>query len=398
MKGNKIVLGISGSIAAYKAASLCRLLVRQGAEVQVLMTSEATRFITPLTMATLSKKAVHSSAHADEAWNNHVEMGIWADALIVAPATANTLAKMANGFCDNIITAVYLSARCPVFVAPAMDVDMWKHPATQRNLQKLQADGVHLLPVEFGELASGLTGEGRMAEPENILQQLTLFFNQSDKLAGKEVLLTAGPTVENIDPVRYISNYSSGKMGIALAVAALQAGATVTLVLGPINLVVPNHPRLQVVQVQTALEMYEQALLHFNKADIAIMAAAVADFRPANTYTEKMKKEEASTSLTLVKNPDIAETLGKKKQKNQLLIGFALETVNEKNHALTKLHKKNLDLIVLNSLNDPGAGFQHDTNRVTLHFANGKEQKIALKSKQEVAADIIESLYDNFLK
>ncbi len=398
MKGAKIILGISGSIAAYKVATLCRLLVRRGAEVQVLMTDEATRFITPLTMSTLSKRPVFSAAHADESWNNHVDLGLWADALIVAPATANTLAKMANGFCDNIITAVYLSARCPVFAARAMDVDMWKHPATQRNIQKLTADGLRFFPVGHGELASGLTGEGRMAEPEFIIEQLSFFLHSSELLKGKNILITAGPTVENIDPVRFISNYSSGKMGIALARAALRAGAQVTLILGPVSESLPNHAHLRVIEVKTAVEMHKAALETFETIDIAILAAAVADFRPTHPVDEKMKKEEGIQPISLTKNPDIAYDLGNRKKKNQLVIGFALETENEKTNAFSKLHKKRLDLIVLNSLKVQGAGFQSDTNQITLLFANGIEKDIPLQSKEEVATEILEALYHQFIK
>jgi phosphopantothenoylcysteine decarboxylase/phosphopantothenate--cysteine ligase len=398
LKGKKILLGISGSIAAYKAAPLSRLFIKAGAEVQILMTEAATNFISPLTLSTLTNKAVFSTVHSEEGWNNHVEFGLWADAMIVAPATANTLSRMACGLCDNVLLAAYLSARCPVFVAPAMDVDMWKHPTTLRNIDQLQQDGVHVLPVEHGELASGLIGEGRMAEPETILSHLQNFFQKKSFLKGKKILITAGPTLEEIDPVRYISNYSSGKMGLALTRAALEAGASVTLVLGPVHIPILTHAELEVIHVKGAQEMYQAALQHFEKADIGIMAAAVADYRPESIAEQKIKKTGDQLVLKLIKNPDIAAELGRRKRPEQFLVGFALETENQEVNALSKLHKKNLDLIVLNSPNTPGAAFLHDTNQVSLLEADGTQQEFPLKTKDEVALDILNALHSKFEK
>jgi phosphopantothenoylcysteine decarboxylase/phosphopantothenate--cysteine ligase len=398
LKGKKILLGISGSIAAYKAAPLSRLFIKAGAEVQILMTEAATNFISPLTLSTLTNKAVFSTVHSEEGWNNHVEFGLWADAMIVAPATANTLSRMACGLCDNVVLAAYLSARCPVFVAPAMDVDMWKHPTTLRNIDQLQQDGVHVLPVEHGELASGLIGEGRMAEPETILSHLQNFFQKKSFLKGKKILITAGPTLEEIDPVRYISNYSSGKMGLALTRAALEAGASVTLVLGPVHIPILTHAELEVIHVKGAQEMYQAALQHFEKADIGIMAAAVADYRPESIAEQKIKKTGDQLVLKLIKNPDIAAELGRRKRPEQFLVGFALETENQEVNALSKLHKKNLDLIVLNSPNTPGAAFLHDTNQVSLLEADGTQQEFPLKTKDEVALDILNALHSKFEK
>jgi phosphopantothenoylcysteine decarboxylase/phosphopantothenate--cysteine ligase len=398
LKGKKILLGISGSIAAYKAAPLSRLFIKAGAEVQILMTEAATNFISPLTLSTLTNKAVFSTVHSEEGWNNHVEFGLWADAMIIAPATANTLSRMACGLCDNVVLAAYLSARCPVFVAPAMDVDMWKHPTTLRNIDQLQQDGVHVLPVEHGELASGLIGEGRMAEPETILSHLQNFFQKKSFLKGKKILITAGPTLEEIDPVRYISNYSSGKMGLALTRAALEAGASVTLVLGPVHIPILTHAELEVIHVKGAQEMYQAALQHFEKADIGIMAAAVADYRPESIAEQKIKKTGDQLVLKLIKNPDIAAELGRRKRPEQFLVGFALETENQEVNALSKLHKKNLDLIVLNSPNTPGAAFLHDTNQVSLLEADGTQQEFPLKTKDEVALDILNALHSKFEK
>jgi phosphopantothenoylcysteine decarboxylase / phosphopantothenate---cysteine ligase len=395
MQGKKIILGISGSIAAYKAAILARLLIKSGAEVQVLMTKNATEFIAPLTLSTLSKREVHSSVIAEHGWNNHVELGLWADAMIVAPATATTLAKMANGICDNIITATYLSARCPVFVAPAMDLDMWKHPATLRNLQHLKQDGVQQFPVGYGELASGLVGEGRMAEPEDIVTYLNQFFSQSADFQGKKILITAGPTYEPIDPVRFVGNRSSGKMGVALAEALANRGADVHLVLGPSRLT-PKNPNIKLQRVETALEMYDACLANFPMSDAAILSAAVADYRPATVADQKIKKKGDTLDIELVKNPDIAAALGQAKKANQILVGFALETNDELENAKGKLERKNLDFIVLNSLRDAGAGFSGDTNKVTIVHRNNKIENFELKSKDNVADDIIAALQTYF--
>ncbi|MEL6659108.1 MAG: bifunctional phosphopantothenoylcysteine decarboxylase/phosphopantothenate--cysteine ligase CoaBC [Bacteroidota bacterium] len=386
--GKKIILGVTGSIAAYKAVFLTRLLVKAGAEVQVLMTPAATKFVQPLTFSTLSKRPVFTEVTAEDAWNNHVELGLWADAMLVAPATANTLARLANGICDNIIAAVYLSARCPVFVAPAMDVDMWHHASTQANIECLHSYGNHLIPVESGELASGLKGEGRLAEPENIVEFLSDFFSRSQALVGTKVLVTAGPTYEAIDPVRFIGNRSSGKMGVSLAKAITEQGGEVILVLGPSSLQ-PEMEGLTVERVQSAQEMYEAALRHFPICQVAIMAAAVADYRPVNAATEKIKKKGEHMTIELVKNPDIAATLGQQKQAGQLLIGFALETENAEANAQGKLERKNLDYIVLNSLRDTGAGFGTDTNKVSIFAADNKVVHFELKSKDEVARDIV---------
>lgn len=386
-----LILGISGSIAAYKSATLTRLFVKNGHEVQVLMTESATAFITPLTLSTLSKHPVYSEVRSEAGWNNHVDLGLWAHALLIAPASANTLAKLANGICDNILCAVYLSARCPVFVAPAMDVDMWHHPATQENIQKLIKYGVHIIPVGHGELASGLVGDGRMAEPEAIQQYLISFFEKQKDLLGKKVLITAGPTQESVDPVRFISNHSSGKMGIALADELAERGAQVTLVLGPTHLR-PKHASIMVVSVVSAQQMYEASAQAFPTADVTILAAAVADYRPATISEVKIKKAAAEMSIALDKTIDIAATLGTQKRPDQLLIGFALETDHEMEHAQIKLQRKNFDFIVLNSLQDAGAGFGHDTNKITLLFRNGTVKPFPLTSKAEAATAIVNEI------
>lgn len=387
----KIILGVTGSIAAYKSAFLMRLLIKQGHEVQVLMTEAATSFIAPLTLSTLSKRPVYSDVRSEAGWNNHVELGLWADVLLIAPASANTLAKLANGLCDNILSAVYLSARCPVCVAPAMDVDMWHHPATQANMQRLQQHGVQVIPVGHGELASGLVGDGRMAEPEDILafvEQLHHRSLQPKPLSGKKALVTAGPTYEALDPVRFIGNYSSGKMGIALAETLAAQGAEVTLVLGPTDLR-PADPDVRVVDVTSAQQMYEACAPVFEEADITVLAAAVADYKPRDFSEIKIKKKDDDMSLPLAKTVDIAATLGKKKRAGQLLIGFALETNDAEQNAISKMERKNLDFIVLNSLQDPGAGFGHETNKIDIYHRNGAHKSFALKSKKAVAADIV---------
>jgi phosphopantothenoylcysteine decarboxylase/phosphopantothenate--cysteine ligase len=389
LKGKKILLGISGSIAAYKSAFLTRLLIKSGAEVQVLMTKAATKFITPLTLSTLSKRPVFTEVTSEESWNNHVELGLWADAMVVAPVTATTLGKMAHAICDNMIVASYLSARCPVFFAPAMDLDMWKHPATLDNVQRLQSFGNHLIPVGDGELASGLVGQGRMAEPEEIIQYLHDFFEQKQDLAGKQVMITAGPTFEPIDPVRFIGNRSSGKMGIALAEAAVKKGAKVKLILGPSKLQPESNEKLELIRVETAEQMFEQAKAHFPATDIGILAAAVSDYRPKEVAQKKIKKKTDVLQLDLVKNPDIAASLGAEKKEGQLLIGFALETDNEESNAIGKLKRKNFDFIVLNSLKDPGAGFNHNTNKISILHQSNKIKKFELKSKVDVARDIL---------
>ncbi|MEM9917037.1 MAG: bifunctional phosphopantothenoylcysteine decarboxylase/phosphopantothenate--cysteine ligase CoaBC [Bacteroidota bacterium] len=391
LKGKKILLGISGSIAAYKAAFLTRLLVKAGAEVQVLMTEAASAFITPLTLSTLSKKNVYTNVSSGESWNNHVDMGLWADAMLIAPATATTLGKLANGIADNIIVATYLSARCPVFFAPAMDLDMWAHPATQANVDRLQSYGNRLIPVGHGELASGLSGAGRMAEPEDIVGMLASFFREDQPLKGQKILVTAGPTYESLDPVRFIGNRSSGKMGIALAEAAATKGATVELILGPSRLK-PKHPRIRLTQVESAQQMYEAASAVFPSVQAAILAAAVADYRPAQVANSKIKKKGDSMQVNLVKTTDIAASLGKIKKKNQLLVGFALETNNEIENAKGKLERKNFDFIVLNSLQDKGAGFNHDTNKITIIHPDNKIRHFELKPKDAVAVDIINEL------
>ncbi|MEL6865526.1 MAG: bifunctional phosphopantothenoylcysteine decarboxylase/phosphopantothenate--cysteine ligase CoaBC [Bacteroidota bacterium] len=391
LEGKKILLGITGSIAAYKSAFLTRLLIKAGAEVQVLMTDAATDFIQPLTLATLSKNPVFSDVSSGESWNNHVELGLWADVMLIAPLTANSMAQMANGLCNTIISACYLSARCPVFFAPAMDLDMWKHPSTVRNLKQLESYGDQLIPVGHGELASGLHGDGRMAEPEEIVAILQTYFSQKQRLKGQQVLITAGPTYEAIDPVRFIGNRSSGKMGIALALAAAVEGAKVKLILGPSKLSTV-HPNIETISVQSAQDMYEASLAHYPQSQIAILAAAVADYRPAQVATEKIKKKSDALQITLEKTPDIAAELGKRKKPGQLNIGFALETNNEQTNAIQKIQKKNFDFIVLNSLNDKGAGFNHDTNKISIIHADNKMKHFELKSKKAVAVDIIEEI------
>ncbi len=389
LQGKKILLGITGSIAAYKAAQLTRLFIKAGAEVKIIMTPSATTFITPLTLSTLSKNPVWTEVSSEGSWNNHVDLGLWADVMIIAPATATTLAKLALGLCDNMLVAVYLSARCPVFFAPAMDVDMWHHPATQRNVRQLTTYGNQMIPVGVGELASGLSGEGRMAEPENILELINEHFSDGP-LKGKRILVTAGPTIEALDPVRYLGNRSSGKMGIAVAEEAARLGAKVDLILGPTHLR-PAHPNIKLQLVESAEEMYQKARTRFPDCHAAVLAAAVADYRPAERAEHKIKKTGDQLSLGLVRTPDIAASLGKEKEQ-QVIVGFAMETQNEKENALRKLEAKNMDFIVLNSLNEKGAGFQHDTNRVRFLFRDKTEKNFELKLKSEVAKDIIGEL------
>jgi phosphopantothenoylcysteine decarboxylase/phosphopantothenate--cysteine ligase len=387
----KILLAVTGSIAAYKAILLVRLLVKAGAEVKVVMTPAAREFVSPLTLATLSKNAVITELVSNESWSNHVMLGRWADVMVVAPLSCNTLAKMANGLCDNMLLATWLSGTCPVVVAPAMDEDMWHHPATQINLQKLEAFGNRIIPVDKGELASGLYGDGRMAEPEAIMQYLEEnFFNKKD-LAGKKALVTAGPTYEPIDPVRFIGNHSSGKMGLAIAEELVKRGAEVHLVLGP-SAVKTSLPGIYLHKVQTAGEMYDACMAEFPSTDIAVMSAAVADYTPVEIAPEKIKKTNGTLVIELTKTKDILKSLGQLKHNGQLLVGFALETANERQYALDKLVSKNADLIVLNSLNDEGAGFGHDTNKVTIFEKGGNEIIYDRKPKQQVAKDIVDRI------
>jgi phosphopantothenoylcysteine decarboxylase/phosphopantothenate--cysteine ligase len=391
LSGKKILLGISGGIAAYKTANLVRLLIKAGAQVQVVMSPASLHFVTPLTLATLSKNPVYSTFYNEEEgngeWNNHVELGLWADFMLIAPATANTLSKMANGNCDNLLIATYLSAKCPVYFAPAMDLDMYKHPSTLDSFHKLKSFGNSIIPAESGELASGLVGEGRMAEPENIVAFLEKDIASKLPLKDKKILITAGPTYEAIDPVRFIGNHSSGKMGFDIANEAANNGAEVILVSGPTHLNVKNNS-VKVVRVTSAQEMYDACHEYYNEVDVAIAAAAVADYRPKNVAKQKIKKNESTFFIELEKTKDILASLGEQK-KNQFLIGFALETENEIEHAKQKIQKKNLDLIVLNSLNDKGAGFGQPTNKVTFISKDFEIEPKELKSKEEVAQDII---------
>ena len=391
LSGKKILLGVSGGIAAYKTANLVRLFIKAGAQVQVVMSPASLHFVTPLTLATLSKNPVYSTFYNEEEatgeWNNHVELGLWADLMLVAPATANTLSKMANGNCDNLLIATYLSAKCPVYFAPAMDLDMYKHPSTLDSFHKLKSFGNIIIPAESGELASGLSGEGRMAEPENIVAFLENDLLERLPLKGKKILITAGPTYEAIDPVRFIGNHSSGKMGFDIANEAANKGAEVILVSGPTHLNVQNSS-IKLIRVTSAQDMYDACHEYYNNVDVAITAAAVADYRPKNVADQKIKKNEATFSIELEKTKDILASLGEQKKK-QFLIGFALETENEIEHAKQKIQKKNLDLIVLNSLNDKGAGFGLPTNKVTFISKDFIVEPKELKTKEEVAQDII---------
>ena len=396
MKGKHIVLGITGSIAAYKACTLIRLLIKAGAEVQVVITPSGKEFITPLTLSALTSKPVISEffAQRDGTWHSHVDLGQWADAMIIAPATASTIGKMANGVADNMLITTYLSMKAPVFIAPTMDLDMFAHPSTRQNLDRLKAFGNIIIEPQSGELASHLIGKGRMEEPERIFETLADFFASRQRLKGKKVLITAGPTYEKIDPVRFIGNYSSGKMGYALAETCAAQGAEVTVVSGPVALTA-KHPNIHIIHVESAAEMYAATTGAFPKADVGILCAAVADFTPATTATEKIKREGDTLHLDLVATRDIAAALGQAKRTDQKLIGFALETTNEKEHAKAKLAKKHLDFIVLNSLKDKGAGFAHDTNKVTI-ISKNEERVFKLKTKSEVAQDIIDYLCESF--
>jgi len=390
LQTKKILLGVTGSIAAYKAAHLVRLLVKSGAEVKVIMTEQAKEFITPLTLSTLSRNPVLTSfteSAGTGVWNNHVELGLWADALVIAPASAHTMARCANGLCDNLLQAVYLSMRGPVYFAPAMDLDMLRHPSTQANIVKIRSFGQHIIEPGYGELASGLIGNGRMAEPEEIVDRLLQDFASASEFAGKKVLITAGPTQEDIDPVRFISNHSSGKMGYALAEAFTNAGCAVTLVTGPVHLDPPAVR--EVVPVRSAAEMLEATVSRAGEQDLIIFSAAVADYTPVHKATQKIKKDGALLELELTKTADIAGTVGKMKKPGQLLMGFALETENEIDNAKGKLRKKNLDFIVLNSLNEKGAGFGYDTNKIVVIEPDNQVKTFDLKSKREVAEDLL---------
>lgn len=395
-KDRKILLAITGSIAAYKSAVLCRALIKEGADVKVIMTPNACEFIGKVTMSTLSGHDVITSVTSDTGWNNHVELGLWADAMIVAPCTATTLSKMANGCADNIVVACYLSAKCPVFIAPAMDLDMWKHASTIRNLNLLQSAGDKIIPVGHGFLASGLYGDGRMAEPEEILRFVNDSLSLAQDLKGKRVLITAGPTYEAIDPVRFIGNRSTGKQGLALAIECADRGAEVHIVLGPSSLKI-DQSNIKVTRVESARQMFEAADSDFESSDIIILAAAVADYKSAVISDQKLKKKDNEMSINLEKTIDIAATFGAKKKENQHMIGFALETNDEIEHAKSKLHKKNLDFIVLNSLKDSGAGFAHDTNKITILGKTGDSVTFELKSKENVAKDIIDHYVKNCL-
>lgn len=399
-KGKHIVLGITGSIAAYKAAMLARLFIKAGAEVQVVITPSGKQFITPVTMSALTGKPVVSEffAQSDGQWHSHVDLGLWADAMVIAPATASTIGKMAHGIADNMLVTTYLSMKAPVFVAPAMDLDMFAHPSTQHNLLMLEQFGNIIIQPDSGELASHLTGKGRMAEPQRIVDvvgdYLSLKQRRNNSLRGKTVLITAGPTYEKIDPVRFIGNYSSGKMGFALAAECARRGATVQLIAGPVSLDTPHGDILR-TDVESAQQMYDAATTLFTQCDIAILCAAVADFTPLHCATSKIKREGQELTLTLQSTKDIARALGESKQSGQVLVGFALETDNEEQNAQDKLCRKSLDMIVLNSLRTQGAGFRHDTNQVTVITAD-KQMKYALKSKHDVAKDIIDCIEDTF--
>ncbi|MBY0487451.1 MAG: bifunctional phosphopantothenoylcysteine decarboxylase/phosphopantothenate--cysteine ligase CoaBC [Flavobacteriaceae bacterium] len=398
LSGKKIILGVSGGIAAYKTAALVRLFIKAGAHIQVIMTPASKDFVTPLTLSTLSKNPVHSTFYNEDdenaQWNNHVELGLWADIMVIAPATANTLSKMVNGNCDNLLIATYLSAKCPVYFAPAMDLDMYKHPSTIASFRTLQQFGNTIIPAESGELASGLSGEGRMAEPENIIAFLEADLSSKLPLKGKKILITAGPTYEAIDPVRFIGNHSSGKMGFDIANSAANLGAEVILITGPTHFKLKNDT-INLVRVVSAQQMYTACHEFFNDVDVAIAAAAVADYRPKVVADQKIKKSDAAFTIELEKTKDILASLGEIKQ-NQFLIGFALETENEIENAKLKIQKKNLDLIVLNSLQDEGAGFGKPTNKITFIDKNFNVEPMNLKSKEDVAIDILNKVINHY--
>lgn len=388
--GKKILIGVTGSIAAYKTVSLIRLLIKAGAEVKVVITPSAKDFITPLTLSTISKNEVLVDLFNAKSWANHVALGRWADVMVIAPLSCNTLAKMANGLCDNLLLAIYLSATCPIIVAPAMDEDMWHHPSAKSNLEKIASFGNKILPVENGELASGLYGEGRMAEPETIIEYLKDFFFVTNELSGKKILITAGPTQEAIDPVRFISNHSSGKMGVALANEFTKRGGAVTLILGPSQVTINNT--VKIVNVISATQMKDAVMQYFSESDIIVMAGAVADYTPENVSSQKIKKQEDNFNLSLKKTDDILKFLGEAKNEKQVLVGFALETNNENENALIKLKEKKADMIILNSLQDEGAGFGKDTNKITIFDKHGNQFKFETKSKDHVAKDIVDTI------
>lgn len=396
LTGKKIVLGITGSIAAYKAAYLSRALIKKGAEVQIVITPAGKEFITPVTLSALTQKPVVSEFFTanDGTWHSHVDLGLWADLMLIAPATASTIGKMACGIADNMLITTYLSMKAPVFIAPAMDLDMYKHPSTQQNLERLKSYGNHIIEPASGYLASSLEGKGRMEEPDVIVKHLEDFFITQNQLSKKKILITAGPTYEKLDPVRYIGNYSSGKMGFALAEECADRGAEVILISGPVD-IKTKHPRIKRIDIESAEEMYEQAIRHFPEVTGGILCAAVADYKPANYQSSKIKREKKENdelNLLLVRNPDIAASLGKIKKESQFLIGFALETDNELLNAKEKLKKKNLDFIILNSLQEQGAGFRTDTNKISIIDSGGKVEDFELKSKKEVARDIIDKM------
>ncbi len=399
LKGKNIILGVTGSIAAYKTAPLIRSLIKQGAEVKVIMTPLAKEFITPLTLATLSKNPILVDFFdpTNGNWNSHVNLGIWADAYLIAPASANTIGKMANGIADNLLLTTYLSAKCPVIIAPAMDLDMYAHPTTQKNIETLRSFGNQIIEANTGELASGLEGKGRMEEPEEIVGYLIDLFSKKKSLSNKKVLITAGPTYEKIDPVRFIGNYSTGKMGFAIAEACAEKGAEVILIAGPVQLTT-KHKNITRIDVESAEEMYKAAISHFSKTDIGILSAAVADFTPKSKATQKIKNKNKEMTLNLSQTKDIAAELGKQKKDKQLLVGFALETNNEETNALEKIKNKNFDFIVLNSLNDKNAGFGYDTNKITIFSKTGKKEEYKLKSKNLVANDIIGTIEQQLIK
>jgi phosphopantothenoylcysteine decarboxylase/phosphopantothenate--cysteine ligase len=399
IQGKKILICISGGIAAYKINYLIRNLIKKGAEVQILMTPSAEHFVSKLTLSTLSKKPVFSEFYSENGtWNNHVEFALWADLIVVAPCTANTLSKMVHGICDNLVIATYLSAKCPIFIVPAMDLDMYQHPSTRQNLEMAEDFGHFIIPAEDGELASGLSGQGRMAEPETIAEKIEAFFNaasQPKSWTGKTVLITAGPTYEALDPVRFIGNHSSGKMGFSLAEAAANRGAKVILISGPSSQTT-NHQNIEIHHVISAKEMFAEVFKYYENCDIAIASAAVADYAPKEVALEKIKKNDDSLTIELVKNPDILKTMGERKN-HQILVGFALETQNEEENAKAKLEKKNLDMIVLNSLRDEGAGFKSDTNKIKI-ITKSEVKEFSLKSKNEVAKDILNFVEELFSK
>lgn len=390
MKGKRILLGITGGIAAYKIAFLIRILKKKEAEVRCIMTPASCDFISPLTIATLSENPVHIDLwnEKDGSWTNHVDLGMWPDVFLIAPLTANTLAKLIHGQSDNLLTATFLSAKSPVFVAPAMDLDMYAHPATQRNLVQLEKDGIHIIPAEFGELASGLVGQGRMAEPETIVEHLEQFLHSNARFEGKKILITAGPTYEHIDPVRFIGNHSSGKMGFAIAQTFLDQGAEVILISGPSNQTI-SHPNLNLIRIQSANEMLSHVQKHWETCHYGVFAAAVADYRPAHPAEQKIKKSSNVMTIELIKNPDILAWAGQHKTENQLLVGFALETEKALEHAQGKLVRKNLDFIVVNTLEDEGAGFGGETNRIQIMDKNNKITSFELKQKKAVAVDLV---------